>query len=369
MSEDKSGYKGDSVGKKASRIYLWTRILEHVRCNKVPGRIAYLASRDGGDASVLKGMGWPEKDQLAIDMDPGALKLFSEKYPNVPTALGSVEKVLASRNERFAAIYLDFCATGTNNTLDLIAACVPHVTTMGRVAYCLLRGRERGLKYQNMKNRSTSDRQQLQEALAAIGPEFAEAATEFLQRDQEMKEALDRLEDGRSNLFYDYLDKKLTSKRIFLRHRTSLVYHSASNDGQGVPMMIDDLEVDRFGQGTDLARFVRWKKRKYLEELAIIHTENVSRMRAVAAARQLELEMGEELTEPETPLLDTLLLRSGVSLDLHRCTLGNLVELSYQLEKEGYNPYQCLNVAKETLAAWRAHNTRGTYQEKRIIGG
>jgi hypothetical protein len=53
-AREETGYKGDSPSKKYARDLFWRKALDNVNLN---GRILVLASHEGGDLSLLRGVG------------------------------------------------------------------------------------------------------------------------------------------------------------------------------------------------------------------------------------------------------------------------------------------------------------------------
>lgn len=385
---DESGYKGDSVGKKMTRVYLWARIVKHLRSNGLDGgRIAYLASREGGDASTLGALGWPAERQLAIDRDRGALAAFSKLHPNVPTELGDCGEIVAQG--RFAAVYLDFCGPATDAVIEIVARCAKSVVQNGRIAYCVMRGRERGAKVADIKasaarkqllwsDRVGADRQRIEKALAdlrlkdparppAMSPRRAAAYEELIRANRELRATaqdyldamtgLSRAEtenlpsdfrsrcmDGRAELFWRRAQTIVRPARIELAWRTFIAYHSRTDRGHGVPMMVEDLLVRRHGQGMDRSRFDR------------------------EVLRNADCDMGLRASwaSPPTPLapgqsiMDSIISLPMVRVDLTGCTRSFLVSQSRMIDFQfGHGrAAEALNVTAGRLAAWKAVETR-----------
>lgn len=354
---DRSGYKGDSLGKKLARVYLWARIVEHLRAIGAGDEtVAYLASREGGDAGTLKALGWPAAQQLAIDRDAGALALFAKRHPDVPTALGDIGAVVAAAPARFAAIYLDFCSPGTNAALDLIARCAARVRPGGRMAYCALRGRERGAKSAAIVSSAADTRAfSLDVTQQVFGLDEATLEATLAELPQAFQNAKKRAHDGRSDLFQSYVQRRLAPQRIAPRYVTYLAYQSETLTSRGVPMMIDDWVVEYYGRGIALERFNRlraeaaWRGAKQRVEQTLL-----ARVR-----------LGKNMVA-RLPLRDVAEL-PGCSVDLVEAGTGDLVEVSYELDAMGVDPASALNVEPGSLAAWRAHHTRGSYASEGVV--
>lgn len=352
-------YKGDSFGKRLARAYLWLRILHNTAA--LPGRFAYLASREGGDAAVLTALGVPPERQLAIDRDAAALRAFAHRFPKVPTACGDAAAVLDAQRDAFAAVFLDFCSPAGPAIVDPIVAAVRRVASGGAVAFAVMRGREMA---QRATIREVAERHQRARAAwdqrLGLQPDTLERTA--LPRG--IRRALDdlsrRLSDGRGAFVQEAVQARVAAERRGLLLDACLVYQSRTRESPGVPMLVDLWTVDAYAPSLDRARFdalrahARWRRRmqRAQEILGALHAG-------------LSLAQPAEATAMLRPTLDKLRRRTQVLADFSAATPVHLVELAAELPPEC--AAQALNASPSVLAGWRAHVARGTYKPSLVL--
>lgn len=125
--------------------------------------------------------------------------------------------------------------------------------------------------------------------------------------------------DGRAELFSTNVQSLVNP---YLRPHTRIHYHSRTNDSAGLPMLIEALTV---------------KQSEYRGTMEIAPTTlSLKNLKALVEKPQLSINLSNAKTE-------------------------GLVLLSHALEAEGLDVCKVLHTSKSTMAAWRAHYTRGTY--------
>lgn len=303
-------YKGDSPGKKAARYVLWTDLLKRIQARDSiykPGefKIVVLASEEGGDVSCLLGLGVPHENIFAVDQDQEALEKFSQRWPKVHTVHGDIVDAV-KRIGKPNIVFLDFCAPLHQTLMKKIRGVAYKVAIGGTLAIAVLKGRE-------------------QDALEGL----------HLARPDETLDDLNRPKDLMSRIVVDCLggnyksavaeaskryDKlygrilpiaaflyRIGHKRLALT--TAIGYNSGTKDSRGSSMVIAAFKVFR---------------------------ERVPRAK-VPLPNYIDFP---KITEEE---LKTLILRLSQSDDK--------VDLLF-------------NIPKRTVAAWRAHETMGTYSKE-----
>jgi hypothetical protein len=140
-----SSYRGDSRAKKAVRLRVWEAVRDSLgEALFVGGPHLFLCSREGGDASVLRGLGVPDASMIAVDSDPSAAVLFCESYPGVTVTVSDVGNVLPLLPAPLSSAYLDFTSHVSPATLQRVLLAARAVRPGGVVACTFASGRERG---------------------------------------------------------------------------------------------------------------------------------------------------------------------------------------------------------------------------------
>ena len=118
-----SSYKGDSPGKKVTRLRLWLHIRAVCNALNIPYTGTLVLAGEGGDLSVLKGMGTDLSTVVAVDRDPFLIEWCSELYPEVITFACEAADMAEAADYNIA--HLDFCG-GLRNPV--------HITAFSKVA-------------------------------------------------------------------------------------------------------------------------------------------------------------------------------------------------------------------------------------------
>lgn len=291
-------YRGESIAKKLARAHLWVRAIDHVGCRASGARFLVLASREGGDAAALKALGVRADQILAVERSRSAADAFAAAHPDVPLLVCDVRDVLAERKGGFDVVYLDFCAPMNEETYGLYVLGMFAVRDGGLLAGTFLRGRDH---------------------------EWAEAA----KRAHEAH-GLPVLADRRFFLVQSALWANGPRGRVAAvpRPEMHVLYQSRDAHSNGSPMLVHAAECRRLGP-VSLRSYQRSAEKFYL-----------------ARARELT-------SKGCPPPLD---LR-----ELGSTPLDAVVAADKLATRFGDAAAGILNVSAGTLAAWRAHATRGTY--------
>jgi len=205
-------YKGESPGKKLARLTFWWCCHTYLGDEFSRGRFLVLASREGGDVAVLRGMGVGDDQIVAVDRSESALAAFRQKFPSVQAFHGDVAEA-AAQHRRVTVACLDFCGEISNAALALSMRvkrrCRPAI-----LGLCFQRGRE--------SPRDETRRRALQ-----------------MSRDYRAMRKSDPESAGPSDL------SRMVSALAYLVAQSSgeaplvplvINYHSRTRDGAGVPM-------------------------------------------------------------------------------------------------------------------------------------
>jgi len=139
-------YKGDSWAKKSVRLRVWEAVLLSLgRQRFQAGPHLFLASREGGDASVLRALGAPDRSMIAVDWDEEAISEFKKIYPGIRTASDDVANVLVSEDS-FASVHLDLTSQITESYLARIILASKKIMPGGVIACAFTVGREKSFQ-------------------------------------------------------------------------------------------------------------------------------------------------------------------------------------------------------------------------------
>lgn len=144
VSEPTTNYRGDSHAKKSARLRVWElihKMVGHTAFHQGPH--LFLASREGGDASVLRGFGVPDRAMLAVDIDARALQEFHRNYPDVPCRNQDVAYVLSEYSRKLESAFLDFSSQVNENTLNKVRFALRAIKPNGVLACTFAIGREK----------------------------------------------------------------------------------------------------------------------------------------------------------------------------------------------------------------------------------
>lgn len=132
-------YKGESPGKKLARIKFWDHVIEQLAGRAGP--IVVLASREMGDYSALAALGHGGRT-IAVDRCPSAVEQGRSKFPNSDVRCGDVADIVRTIGEPIACAFLDFCAPICPETVATSRAVLRCLRPGAIFAVGLLKGRE-----------------------------------------------------------------------------------------------------------------------------------------------------------------------------------------------------------------------------------
>jgi len=137
----KGDYKGDSPGKKVSRLRTWMQMRQVHRILNLPYHGALVLGGHGGDIETLKGLNFEHESITAIDLDPFLTEWCAHEHPNINAICGEAGD--ASRNVRYNMAHLDFCGGLSVDNIRTVSDIVGNTWTMPTVlAVTMLKGRE-----------------------------------------------------------------------------------------------------------------------------------------------------------------------------------------------------------------------------------
>lgn len=332
MSEDT--YKGESPGKKEARAFFWQWSIEN---QSIDGCRLVLCSREGGDIRCLKGFGIT--NVVAAERNTSAYEEATRRFPNADIRFGDIRDVAKSIGS-LGTVFLDFCGQISAEVVNTTAAIIDVLRPGSLLGVAVLRGREQDWanvslnpRLANRLNRHTRRRARVialrAESRCALMPAEAVLAgwgigglnarehladvTEAMADKEFSSRLLSNTGLRRSVLLMAYLH----ARSLRVRPIPSLIvnYHSRTPDGRGVPMVI-------LGY-----RIVAFDERRKSE---LIHQGD--------------------------------LVKWGVTIESDPPSLRDLI-VSQLAERTADQVADIYNIDVNTVRAWKAHATRGTYDK------
>jgi len=367
-------YRGESPAKKYARYRCWTTIAQDMTSSAfAKGKHLVLASREGGDIATLLAFDVEPKNIIAVEHNPSAAHAVQEKYPAVRVVCRDVVKMSQECKRTLSSAYLDFCGTATDSLLRRVCQVVLHgLKDDAYLAVTVLSGREQGELREEILARkskplsarrfhSLSDRSLVEEMISGIrGNEQGTGAQEYRARLKHAllspdPEAL-RTEAARIRATQEWLFAEKTSPLVrmhYLReellpmlepHRVTLHplemlhYNSNTHGANGVPMCIVVFKVRRFTRTTPTRKF-KWYSNRF-------HADS-------GATRIVDCNMDEPELRRAVLSMERIIAEDQAAGRLRDSELSLVERLALTF-----------NLPKETIIAWKAHRTRGTYEQE-----
>jgi hypothetical protein len=112
-----SSYKGDSPGKKVTRLRVWLNLRAMVKALHLPYTGTLVLAGEGGDLSVLKALGTDLATVVAIDHDSFLVEYCQSIYPEALSIVGEAGEMASVADYNVA--HLDFCG-GLRNPENIV---------------------------------------------------------------------------------------------------------------------------------------------------------------------------------------------------------------------------------------------------------
>jgi hypothetical protein len=263
-------------------------------------RFLALASHEAGDLSVLLGFGVPHANILLVDKDKAAIASARFKFPGAMIQEGDIVDV-AGNYPMFDAAFLDFCGYITKETIIKVHQVISGIlNTKGYLGLGVMIGRE---SVARLEFADTSRR--FYNALDSITPNERKRITDIPDWEEKLPYLI------RTMYILEQFDH-LKEEKIFANLLRIWTYSSSEKGSKGVPML------------TLLIKFTQKPQADLIQRLL------------VASEHPL-------FSIPEKEATSMLADRALKSMDD-----GERADLLY-------------NLSAGSLAALRAHQTRGTY--------
>ena len=119
-----STYKGDSPGKKITRMRMWHQMFYFANWLNMSNDGILVLAGDGGDLSALDGWGIDHDKITAVDMEKDSVDKCRQRFPGMKVVHGSLGSVVKNPNVHYNMAHVDFCGGLTmpniNTLVDVI---------------------------------------------------------------------------------------------------------------------------------------------------------------------------------------------------------------------------------------------------------
>ena len=306
-------YKGDSTSKKLARLMLWLAVKKHLGPKFLTSKLLCLASREGGDISVLLGLGVDPGNILPVERKSDDAKICQERWPDVKVICDDAFNVAEKRAQDLGAAFFDFCGPLDAKPAEALALLARRMRSGSVLAFAGLRSREKNVVIKAYQRRARNR----EELHFSVNPEFWQT--------QNVKPG--DFDCARVRAVQEHVMRKLWGARVAPNLIALLNYQSNTENSRGVPMTIGALKLTRHVGLTE----TQFKK----------------------------IGLALEIQATEGPLSEGFSFfgdygSSGDCEDRERA----LALCRFMTSKKAA---ALLNVSTGTIAAWKANQTRGTY--------
>lgn len=114
-------YRGETPVKSVNRFLYWYKTMTEVGESKFcSGKFLVLVSREAGDISCLLGLGVPISNIVGVEINPEAAEKARKRYPEAEIITGDVAEIVKKRQRRrvFDFAYLDLCGCVGEQIID-----------------------------------------------------------------------------------------------------------------------------------------------------------------------------------------------------------------------------------------------------------
>lgn len=306
-------YIGETPIKKMARLVYWTNVERLMGSSFRSRKHVFLASEHAGDANTLLAMDVPPDNIVAVDCDPRACAKASRQFPQIRVLHSDIVKVLeAWTGYHPGSVYLDFCSELCPRTVKTVDRVVSLAQGSSVLGINLLKAREKGRyrRYvQDMAVRLDSDRRVFKDA-----------------------RRLDLSGNNYEGSYREKLSKWQTGSRFLL-------------EAQGGKMLSRHAALI-----TSLECYTGQTRVPAIRSILSYQTNSPMAIGIYELVWRSKL-MAPGIDARSDGLIGTIMPH----------TMADVRDLCLN-ETLGPRTAQLLNVSPATLAAWKAHATRGTYE-------
>lgn len=137
-------YRGETNAKRVARLILGRSIQQQLASVTTSSRPkAICLAGDGGDARMLRALGMPVADIVCVDRDEAALRKVSLLVPGADFRLGDIRTVIGTlADDSLCCALLDFCGHVTRTVRFTVRLIARKLQVPGFLSVTYLRGRE-----------------------------------------------------------------------------------------------------------------------------------------------------------------------------------------------------------------------------------
>ena len=376
MSTDDTGtFKGDSPGKKLARVRHWISAANWMGTMGVPFEGALVLAGHGGDISTLMGLGFDPKKITAVDRARELAEYTGELYPESNVIYGDV--ATAARTDprpndfTYNATHLDFCNGLTVENIETIAHTVMGASTLPCwIGVTMMKGREQaGDKSPLVPKMGRRERRELQKLCRkyypedTVMPELYSGGSFDIVRYMAMAEQRLRMVNrwACEKLQAKYPGARMTGRKFPFLRTGKLSCMGQNMVRADVLRQCVNAVLWRAGEGRSAVRvrpvvvfgYHSGEGRKQGGGTSFIT------IGMVAYSQQHSAYLNEVIDGPDS----TLMTSENMRLDLG---LRGLKHFAIDMSR-GFSSEEIaltLDIKKGVIAAWKAHDTMGTYDDE-----
>lgn len=343
-----STYAGDSPGKKLARARMWLNASAVMTTLQVPFEGAYVLSGEGGDLSVLDAMGFPKEKLIGVDLDPDYAEYCALENPGTQWAAGEAGK-LASKF-RYNASHMDFCNGLTAENVRTVADVVLNAATVPMMmGLTIMKGREHKPR-------------KMPEGIVTIPRGF--------RRDEAKRMRKVGLKCGaqmlRRGIFDPGLEISYAKQRMRDFHDGKMSGFSFDDSGKCNPLGNAMARIDAFRHCVNALIFSSGLE---LITLSVYGYHSKSSKTSgtpfvTGLMVAVPFEYSRRVTEIAINQLSHMISYECLSAkDSYSCLIPSVLELTKLLSNEEAG--KLYGVDPKSIAAWKAHATRGSYDDSK----
>lgn len=334
-----STYKGDSPGKKLQRLRTWFHLYKLGQVCGAPYEGSLVLAGDGGDVGVLRAMGVPAPTITAVDLDRDRVAVCRNRFPRISTLCCDVGS--ASRHLPYSMAHIDFCGRlGVANIRTLVEVARNFTSHPGVLAVTMLKGREKRDRVGLLDHISEEHRELWRKQKGKIDV-YDRISTRLLDRRFDARPLIQMAEEDlrvRGD-WLDYADKARARQMVLEEALfTTLLL-------EGTPRLVSSAGVMEYHSRSESA----WGTPFWTAHFIIAPMTMKKWLDEVREQASLHIYARDAM-----PLSECMAALPPTAVALAE---------TFGVERTAL----ALGVEPRTIIAWKAHHTRGSYEQKPVM--